>query len=106
MLDRMFDTVSPLIPGPDAGPAQDLLRHTDAIYSGFFDDIRQRLLDARNQDIANQALDELFIALHARHGNASPLDWKSFVAMSRIHPLADVLHRDPFTYRAFSKPRG
>jgi SAM-dependent methyltransferase len=37
---------------------------------------------------------------------ASPAEWRAFVASSRRHPLIDVLHRDPFTYRAFSKPRG
>jgi hypothetical protein len=105
MLDRMFDTVSRIVPGPDA-PAQEILHYTDRIYAGFFDDIRQRILDARNQDEANRTLDELFLALHARYSNASPLDWKSFVATSRAHPLMDVLHRDPFTYRAYSKPRG
>ena len=106
MLDRMFEVVSPVIPSADANPAQEIVHHTDTIYAGFLDDIRQRLLDARDQDTANQALDELFVALHARYSNASPLDWKSFVAMCRIHPLVDLLHRDPFTCRAFTKPRG
>src|SRR5436305_1600719 len=104
MLDRMLDTVAPLVPSADT--AQEIVLHTDTIYSGFYDDIRQRILGARHQDAVNQALDELFLALQARLGNTSPLDWKSFVAVSRTHPIVDVLHRDPFTYRAFCKPRG
>ncbi len=105
MLDRMFDAVSPIVPSAET-QTQEILHHTDKIYAGFYDDIRRRILDARGGDTANHALDELFSALHARYSNASPLDWKSFVATSRVHPIVDVLHRDPFTFRAYSKPRG
>ncbi len=105
MLDRMFDAVSPIAPSPDA-EAREILHHTDKIYAGFYDDIRQRILDTRHPDVANQALDELFLALHARYSNASPLDWKSFVATSRAHPIIDVLHRDPFTFRAIPSRAG
>jgi extracellular factor (EF) 3-hydroxypalmitic acid methyl ester biosynthesis protein len=32
--------------------------------------------------------------------------WRQFVHELRKHPLLGVLHADPFTYRAFAKPRG
>jgi hypothetical protein len=32
--------------------------------------------------------------------------WRQYVSQLRKHPLVRVLHTDPFTERAFSKPRG
>src|SRR6185295_11489983 len=33
-------------------------------------------------------------------------EWRKFIAVARTHRVMSLLHRDPFTFRAFSKPRG
>jgi extracellular factor (EF) 3-hydroxypalmitic acid methyl ester biosynthesis protein len=106
MFDRIFDVATSPLPPLDAAASLDVARETDRIFAGFFDETRERLLGSSDQESANRALDELFAALHARRAAASPAEWRGFVASSRRHPLMEVLHRDPFTYRAFSKPRG
>lgn len=35
-----------------------------------------------------------------------PLSWKEFARDCRNHPVCDLLHQDPFTFRAYDKPRG
>ncbi len=37
---------------------------------------------------------------------ASPQEWKSWTNACRSHRLCELLHEDPFTKRAFRKPRG
>ena len=51
------------------------------------------------------ALDDLFTDLSLRR-EEEPDSWSEFAAACRRHPLCRLLHQDPFTYRAFSKPRG
>jgi extracellular factor (EF) 3-hydroxypalmitic acid methyl ester biosynthesis protein len=51
------------------------------------------------------ALDELFDDLLARRREA-PAEWPAYGRECLNHPLRELLHQDPFTYRAFSKPRG
>jgi hypothetical protein len=51
------------------------------------------------------ALDRLFDDLEARR-EQDGLDWPAFRATCLSHPLRQLLHTDPFTWRAFSKPRG
>jgi extracellular factor (EF) 3-hydroxypalmitic acid methyl ester biosynthesis protein len=50
-------------------------------------------------------LDELFEDLKIRQEEESE-GWASYAADCLNHPLRKLLHQDPFTYRAFSKPRG
>lgn len=56
--------------------------------------------------LVDAALDVLFEDLEARRVEEAPDDWKSFAQSCLQHPLCGLLHQDPFTYRAFSKPRG
>jgi len=51
------------------------------------------------------ALDDLFDDLSDRREDA-PGAWPEFARACLDHPLRRLLHQDPFTYRAFSKPRG
>jgi hypothetical protein len=51
------------------------------------------------------ALDELFNDLKTRR-DEEPADWPAYARACMDHPLRTLLHQDPFTFRAFSKPRG
>jgi hypothetical protein len=51
------------------------------------------------------ALDELFDDLKERRED-EPEDWPAYARSCLSHPISDLLHQDPFTYRAFAKPRG
>src|SRR5579871_3002671 len=79
---------------------------TDRIYLRLLDDIAERLAHADGAKTVDRALEELFVALQQRVLNTPPDEWRDFVAACRRHPLMALLHQDPFTYRAFSKPRG
>ena len=50
-------------------------------------------------------LDDLFDHLDATRVGA-PAAWPSYAQACLEHPIRSFLHQDPFTYRAFSKPRG
>jgi hypothetical protein len=51
------------------------------------------------------ALDELFDDLRERRED-EPEEWPAYARACLRHPIATLLHQDPFTYRAFAKPRG
>jgi extracellular factor (EF) 3-hydroxypalmitic acid methyl ester biosynthesis protein len=51
------------------------------------------------------ALDELFDDLMGRR-EEEPQDWPAYARSCLSHPVCRLLHQDPFTYRAFAKPRG
>jgi hypothetical protein len=51
------------------------------------------------------ALDELFETLAVSRAE-EPENWPAYARLCRNHPICRLLHQDPFTYRAFSKPRG
>ena len=53
-----------------------------------------------------QGLADLIEGLCERRINSSDQEWHSFVSICLRHPLRELLHQDPFTLRAFSKPRG
>lgn len=76
------------------------------IYFRLFDDVHNRLCESLEPAAIHLALDELFHALRERKLAATDEDWRAFIALARRHPLISLLHQDPFTYRAFSKPRG
>jgi hypothetical protein len=66
-------------------------------------------LEATNQRLQDgcisTALDDLFQDLLARR-EEEPETWTSYARACLDHPVRNLLHQDPFTYRAFSKPRG
>jgi SAM-dependent methyltransferase len=74
---------------------------------GLFDD---SLLSEAYGKIAEGAVDEgmsqLLQGLNVRRKESSDQEWKEFVKICCRHPLRELLHQDPFTYRAYSKPRG
>jgi hypothetical protein len=66
-------------------------------------------LEAVYQDICRgriaAGLEDLINDLSVRREDA-PEEWPKFARACVDHPLRRLLHQDPFTYRAFSKPRG
>jgi hypothetical protein len=52
-----------------------------------------------------RALDGLFDNLKDRR-EEEPQDWAAIARACLSHPVGSLLHQDPFTYRAFAKPRG
>jgi len=51
------------------------------------------------------ALRDLFETLRARC-TTEPESWPQYARACLAHPVCSLLYQDPFTYRAFSKPRG
>jgi extracellular factor (EF) 3-hydroxypalmitic acid methyl ester biosynthesis protein len=66
-------------------------------------------LDTVNQQLRQGpiafALEELFEDLRARR-EEEPETWPGYARACLNHPVCNLLHQYPFTYRAFSKPRG
>jgi SAM-dependent methyltransferase len=80
---------------------------TDALLVGLLDDVNRRLRrEATDDAAAHRAVEELFLALRGWKLRCPPEQWRRFVAICREHPLLEMVHQDPFTHRAFSKPRG
>jgi extracellular factor (EF) 3-hydroxypalmitic acid methyl ester biosynthesis protein len=73
---------------------------------GFLDGIARRLTEAAEPGAAHAALDELFRWLAEHKLRKSAEEWRAIVASSRRHPLFELVQQDPFTRRAFEKPRG
>jgi len=54
----------------------------------------------------DEGMGVLLPALQARRLELNDSAWGEFARLCLDHPLRQLLHEDPFTYRAFSKPRG
>ena len=52
------------------------------------------------------AIDHLFKELHTMRRDLPPPVWSALVPMAQNHPVAALVHQDPFTRRSFEKPRG
>lgn len=73
----------------------------------FLDSLLQRLSDeSKPVEYFDVGMDELIHFLRSQRIACEPEQWKEFVALFRQHPIRWLLHQDPFTYRAFTKPRG
>jgi hypothetical protein len=53
-----------------------------------------------------EAMDELVLGLQVRRLHGGEREWEECVASCLAHPLRELVHQDPFTCRAFRKPRG
>src|SRR4051812_41046514 len=54
----------------------------------------------------NAGMARMHLILRERRRELPEDAWRQFVAQLRQHPLVGILHADPFTQRAFAKPRG
>ncbi|HTX77034.1 MAG TPA: class I SAM-dependent methyltransferase [Terracidiphilus sp.] len=70
-------------------------------YKSTLDLVNDRLQEGRIE----QPLDLLFEDLRERR-EEDPKNWPGYARSCLGHPLRSLLHQDPFTYRAFAKPRG
>jgi extracellular factor (EF) 3-hydroxypalmitic acid methyl ester biosynthesis protein len=91
--------------------AQD--RFHEALLDGrLLDDVYTKLLNAQsdseqlNEELVREAMEELFLGLRTNRLRATDSEWAEYVSRCLHHPLKELVHADPFTYRAFSKPRG
>jgi len=74
----------------------------------------RRLLDRVHRDITSasgpagiqRAVDQLFRGLASIRRDATPEQWREAIAFGQSHSICRVVHQDPFTARAFRKPRG
>jgi len=69
----------------------------------------QPVLDIANDQLQAgriaRPLEELIEDLSERR-ERDPQDWPAYARSCLSHPLCSLLYQDPFTYRAFAKPRG
>ncbi len=55
----------------------------------------------------DMAMDQLIVGLHQLRTGWPQAEWQHFATViAREHPLRRLIHEDPFTRRAFDKPRG
>lgn len=87
----------------DAGHPELLI--SEAEFAAFLDSIHDGLRGSgAAQPAVSHYLDELFTGLQAFRRAAD--DWRTFVSACRAHALHSLIQEDPFTHRAFAKPRG
>lgn len=66
-----------------------------------------RLLVRMKAGAIAEAMGSLAVGLRDYRSAHSSSAWKEFVERTVLaHPIREFIHRDPFTYRSFSKPRG
>jgi extracellular factor (EF) 3-hydroxypalmitic acid methyl ester biosynthesis protein len=75
--------------------------HAHAHYDLLLDSVFAKF----NQGRIDEGMNELLPGLQERRLRGGK-DWLQVVQACLKHPLKELLHQDPFTYRAFSKPRG
>ena len=59
-----------------------------------------------DREQVGQALDGLFGGLADQKASCDSDEWQACIRACREHPLLAAIHEDPFTDRAYSKPRG
>ena len=73
----------------------------------LLDNTHQLLLNSNgNLEPVGTALDGLFGRLNEQRLSCTPEQWQMLIKICRSHPLLSTIHEDPFTGRAFAKPRG
>ena len=70
----------------------------------FLDEIHDNLKNYPN--LTSETFIKLIIGLSKLRLSLSAEDWKKFAKASSQHPVRGIIHQDPFTKRAYDKPRG
>src|SRR3982750_2707987 len=69
----------------------------------------RKVLDHAWERLADDDLrymDRFVVALNTVRLRTSPAVWDAFVSEVRRHPICPAIHEEPFSRRAFDKPRG
>jgi SAM-dependent methyltransferase len=75
--------------------------------SALLDSTSRILIESQAEaEAVGQALDGLFGGLAWQKCNSSDEEWQAAVRRCRGHRLLELIHEDPFTARAYHKPRG
>ena len=79
----------------------------NTIFEDLFDDtLLNEVYSKLGAGQVTEAMDELFLGLQTRRQTASDQEWAEIASFCMAHPIRDLLFEDPFTHRAFNKPRG
>ncbi|WP_010587819.1 class I SAM-dependent methyltransferase [Schlesneria paludicola] len=79
----------------------------DADLLVLLDQTHRALLTSNgNREQVGMALDGLFGGVNQMRLSSPPDHWEALIQTCRNHPILPTLHEDPFTGRAFAKPRG
>jgi len=78
----------------------------DGVFPQLLDDVYDRLSRDDAQEVVDRSMEELIVALGHRRLEADPQQWDSLVRTCRQHSVRQIIHADPFTHRAYYKPRG
>jgi hypothetical protein len=69
----------------------------------LFDHALARITEGR----VHEGMDRLVVGLQQLREASEPDEWRPFAEKTCLeHPIREVVHQDPFVYRAFAKPRG
>jgi extracellular factor (EF) 3-hydroxypalmitic acid methyl ester biosynthesis protein len=94
-------------PYGESTPCMTVTRCFSAILEDLFDDtLLNQVYGKLTEGKIQEGMDDIQIGLQTRRQNSSDQEWAEFVSMCLHHPIKDLLHQDPFTHRAFVKPRG
>jgi extracellular factor (EF) 3-hydroxypalmitic acid methyl ester biosynthesis protein len=79
----------------------------EAELTGLLDRTCQLLFESNAEhERVGGAIDGLFQGLSWQKTNSSDEEWEACIRRCRAHHLREFIHEDPFTCRAFKKPRG
>ncbi len=69
---------------------------------GALDGVYEKMIAGQ----VDEAMTELLPILQAARLHMPDREWPAYAEQCLKHPLRNLVHQDPFTHRAFSKPRG
>ena len=70
------------------------------------DPVLDAALEGLGRGRVAESLDPLVATLARVRRTSSAEEWNRVVERVRAHPLREAIHRDPFAFRCYSKPRG
>jgi extracellular factor (EF) 3-hydroxypalmitic acid methyl ester biosynthesis protein len=72
----------------------------------FVEPIAKTLASTSDHRVIYDSVHRLFVECRLLRDSLPTEQWKERIAMMRDSPLLNLIHQDPFTHRAFNKPRG
>src|SRR5690349_4211574 len=83
------------------GKVAGLLENTAEV-AGVLSEVCDKFHEGR----VDEGMTDLLPVLQDARLHTDEQEWSRVVQLCLDHPMRQLLHQDPFTYRAFSKPRG